>query len=299
MELKSQLKALKHGVKINYPMSRLTSFKVGGPCDYLVKPADWDEIKKVITACKQFRVFYKVLGKGTNLLVKDGGIRGVVILIGTPFAYWKLEEASRVKAGAAILLPQLAKVAMEQGLSGLEFAAGIPGSLGGALNMNAGAYGRSLGQLVEKVVYLNQDGSVLELTSEEAGFAYRYSNFLNKKGVILEAQLKLKPEKPKIIRTKMEEIINKRQIRQPFMPSAGSVFRNPPHCPAGQLIEEAGCKGLQVGGAQVSEKHGNFIVNTGNARASDILSLVSLVKQKVKDHTRIELHLEIEVVGED
>ena len=299
MEIEKQLKNLKYGVEKKYPMSSLTSFKVGGPCDYLVKPADWEEMKMVIATCYQFGIFYKVLGKGTNLLVKDGGVRGVIILMGEPFAYWKLESDEMLTAGAALTLPQLSRAAQEQGLSGLEFASGIPGTLGGGLNMNAGAYGKSLGDLVDKVTYLTPKGVFKELTSQEAGFAYRESCFLNQKGVILEALLKLNRDNTDNIKKRMEEIILKRRNRQPYLPSAGSVFRNPNHMPAGRLIEEANGKGLQIGGARVSEKHANFIVNTGDAKAKDIISLIIKVKQMVKEHSGTELQLEVEVVGED
>ncbi len=298
MELNKEFSRFKNGVKENYPLSLLTSFRVGGPCDYLVQPATVEELSETIKSCRRYGVYYKVIGRGTNILVRDGGIRGVVIHIGEDFSYWEL-QGNKVHAGSAVYLPRLAREVIPEGLSGLEFASGIPGSLGGALVMNAGAYGRTLGDLVEKVTYLEPDGIIKELPSSEINFAYRWSSFKEKKGIIVAARLKLKQDDPHQIQGRVEEILEQRRQKQPSLPSAGSVFKNPPSAPAGRLIEDAGCKGMQVGEALVSPKHANFIVNSGQAKAADILKLISAVQEKVKEHVGIDLHLEIEVVGED
>ncbi len=299
MNLRQYFEKLTFGVEVDYSMSRLTSFKVGGPCDYLVRPATHDELKKVIRTCYQQKVYYKILGRGTNILVRDRGIRGVVISLISPFDVFQREDEKRVKVGAALHLPHLTRLLMHEGLSGMEFASGIPGSVGGALIMNAGAYGHSIGDLVENISYISPQGEDIEISPQEAGFAYRTSMLKEKGGVIVAATFKLKKDDPDLIRKKIEEISQQRQKKQPWLPSAGSVFRNPSSAPAGELIESSGCKGWEVGGAKVSEKHANFIVNTGSARASDVLALISKVQHKVKERTGIELQLEVEVIGED
>ncbi len=300
-EFKKIFQPIKDSVRTGYLMSRLTSFRVGGPCDCLVQPQNLQELEQAVEICRSRNILFKVVGRCTNLLVKDGGIRGVVIHIGDPFDAWKTEGESdeTVKAGAAIYLPRLCREVADVGLSGLEFASGIPGSLGGGLAMNAGAYGKSLGGLVKTVTYLDPEGGVKEIPSRELKFSYRWSSLRERGGVIAEARLQLERGNPGEIHNRIEEILKLRRSKQPTLPSAGSVFKNPPDRPAGRLIEEAGCKGMQVGGAMVSQKHANFIVNTGSAKAADILELISRVRQKVEEKTGVVLEQEVEIIGED
>lgn len=280
------------------PMSSCTSFQVGGKADYLVKPSGTDELKMIIDYVRTKQIPFFILGRGTNLLVRDGGIRGLVIKIGSGLNYIQT-TGTEVKAGAGTPLPYLARKMAERGLSGLEFATGIPGTLGGGLVMNAGAFGGNLGELVKEVTLLSFNGELKKVKGADISFKYRWSSLREEEGVIVEAILLLKKDNSSSIRERMDNIIRERRKKQPNLPSAGSVFRNHPRDAAGRLIEETGAKGLRIGGASVSETHANFIVNSGGATATDILSVVSLVRQKVREKYNIELQLEIEVTGED
>ncbi len=297
MNLEELTNILKNKPEIDVPMFPYTSFQVGGKADYLFKPLDLDELQlilKIITAAK---MPFLTMGKGTNLLIRDKGIRGAVIMMGDGFNYMERKD-NVIRAGAGALLPLLSWKAAENGLSGLEFAVGIPGSLGGGLIMNAGAFGLYLGDLVEDVTLIDYRGTTKVMGRSQISFEYRWSS-LNKEGIVIGARLALNESHPTQIKERMGEILKKRREKQPSLPSAGSIFRNEPHVSAGQLIEEAGAKGLQIGGAMVSSKHANFIVNVGGASASDITSLIDLVREKVFQKHGVKLKLELQIVGEE
>jgi len=288
---------LKQGFKKDEPMSAHTSWKVGGPADYFFSPESLEELREIVRAGGKYGLPLYIVGNGTNLLVLDGGIRGLVVNIGAPFNYTD-HSNSFLTAGAGTPMPVLAKSACEAGLSGLEFAIGIPGSLGGALVMNAGSFGSYIGERVQSVKVVDFQGRVNTLPEEELSFTYRDSSLAGA-GIIVEACLGLTRGDPQQIAGTMEDFTARRRSRHPHLPSAGSVFRNPADEPAGKIIEAAGGKGMRIGGAQVSEKHANFIVNTGDATAADILQLIRAVQQLVKDKFGIELQPEVRIVGEE
>lgn len=289
---------LREGVKQNESMARHTSWQVGGPARYYVSPAGAGEVGVVIRFCREKRLPLFVFGNGTNLLVREGGWRGVMMKIGAPFQYLHWEEPLLVRTGAGCAMSALARAAASRGLAGLEFAGGIPGSLGGALVMNAGAFGSYIGTLVQEVVLVDWDGVERRLPARACAFGYRRSSLAGA-GVILEATLKLERGDPAALESRMEAFLERRLQRHPQQPSAGSVFRNPPDRPAGRLIEEAGGKGMRIGGAQVSECHANFIVNLGDASAGDIIALIGAVQELVQERFGIELQPEVRIIGEE
>ena len=298
MDLERELGSkLLNGIKINEPMSLHTSWKVGGPADYFLIPASQGELVDIVRYASDHDLPLFVFGNGTNLLVRDGGIRGLVVHMGAPFHYIHWEKNGLV-AGAGTPMPQLACAAAHKGLAGLEYAGGIPGSLGGALVMNAGAYGSYTGQLVKDVTLVGPDGNIFRLGREKLDFGYRCSNLAGA-GIITGARLKLEEGDPAELESRVEFFLAERRRRHPQLPSAGSVFRNLPDRPAGRLIEAAGGKGMRVGDACVSEQHANFIVNLGRATASDILDLIGAVQRLVKERFGIELQPEVKVVGEE
>ncbi|MGI6328444.1 MAG: UDP-N-acetylmuramate dehydrogenase [Dethiobacteria bacterium] len=282
---------------VNEPMSLHTSLRIGGPAEIFAEPQTYDELRNILQLACEHNLTLFVLGHGTNLLVKDEGIRGIVLSLHDLSSGCSFFD-HRVRAGAAVSLSRLVREVAERSLKGLEFAAGIPGSLGGALYMNAGAFGSSIGELVREVVTLDYQGNYRVRTLEELDFSYRWSSFQSEKVIILEGVLELEQGRSSEIKRRISENQEKRWAKHPQLPSAGSVFRNPPGNIAGRLVEGAGCKGMIVGGAEVSPQHGNFIVNKGNASAADVLTLINLVKQKVKDFYGLELELEIRVIGE-
>ena len=287
-------------IKKNEPLARHTSWKVGGPADYLLIPTDREQVAAVARLCKKHHIPLTVIGNGTNLLVREGGLRGVVMKIGSAFQQITRRD-TRVTAGAGASLHHLVKVTAAWGLAGLEPAGGIPGTVGGALIMNAGAFGVYIGDLVEKVTVIaltDRVGEIKQLTREECGFGYRVSN-LPQAGIIMEVLLQLEPGDPVCLEKRVQEYLSERLRRHPRQPSAGSVFRNFPGTPAGKLIEAAGGKGLQVGRARVSRQHANFIVNLGGATAGDILALMEQVQGLVKEKFNLELRPEVRIIGED
>ncbi|MBR4723883.1 MAG: UDP-N-acetylmuramate dehydrogenase, partial [Clostridia bacterium] len=258
--------------------------------------SDKEEIIELINYAKGKNIPYFVMGNGSNILVSDKGIRGLVIQISGNFSRYEISE-NLIKAESGALLSALSKAAQKSGLSGMEFAGGIPGTLGGAVYMNAGAYGGEMSGIVKSVTYL-KNGEIKKI-DDGFGFGYRRSIFADLGAVILEAELELKNGNPEEIKAKMEDYKTRRTEKQPLsMPSAGSVFKRPEGHFAGRLIEDAGLKGFQIGGAKVSEKHSGFIVNTGGATAKDVLALIRHIQKTVKEKFDVELETEVKIVGE-
>lgn len=282
---------------VEEPMRKHTSIRIGGPAEIMVFPQSINELRNVLELAAINNVPLFVIGQGTNLLVKDGGVRGIVLNL-LDMSHYSYFEESSIRAGAAVKLTYLAKEAIRIGLKGLEFASGIPGSLGGAIYMNAGAYDNSIGQLVSRIKLMDYEGNFFERTGAEISFGYRWSSLQEERLIILEGVLDLiSGDKEEICRY-AEQILQERQEKHPNFPSAGSFFRNPPGKAAGYLIEKAGAKGFAVGDAQVSMKHGNFIVNKGEATAEDVLNLMEMVKEKVKSVMKVELEPEVRIIGE-
>lgn len=288
-------------IKKNEPLAAHTTFRIGGPADFLIIPKKAEEIGQILSLCVKEDIPYYVLGNGSNVLVADEGYRGVVLCIGSGMADCKfVEEADKVHvtAGAGIMLSKLANEVANQGLTGFEFAAGIPGTLGGAVMMNAGAYGGEMKDIITAVQLMDADGNLLEKTCEEMDFSYRHSIVEEQKLLVLGATLTLEKGEKEVIEEKMKELAVARKTKQPLeFPSAGSTFKRPEGYFAGKLIMDAGLRGYQVGGAQVSEKHCGFVINKGNATAKDVLQLVSDVKEKVYDAFQVELEPEVRLVG--
>lgn len=285
------------------PMAGYTSFRVGGPVDFLAFPADLDDLRTLLCWCQDGRVPYFILGKGTNLLVRDGGIRGMAINLSRGLT--RLQVVAEDAGGAAVIaeagesLSRFVDFSWRNNLCGLEFAAGIPGSVGGGIFMNAGAFRREMKDALASISLMDSRGQISERKIEDTVFSYR-SMGLKKGEVILGGKFVLQRGKGEETRARVEEILRARFAKQPYdLPSAGSVFKNPLHAPAGKLIEEMGLKGTRVGDAQVSEKHANFIVNTGKATARDILDLAARVRERVQQEKGVLLEMEIQVVGEN
>lgn len=281
------------------PMKSHTSFRIGGPADLMVLPSEIRHIRHTLKVCQKWNVPFMVMGNGSNLLVRDKGIRGVVIKIANTFnGIWV--EGCTIRAQSGAFLSTLSKKALQAELKGLEFASGIPGTLGGAIVMNAGAYGGEMKDIVVRAKVMDAQGNEFCLSNAELEFGYRTS-YVQKKGlIVLEAELALSPGKYEDIKAIISELTRRRQEKQPLsLPSAGSVFMRPPGYFAGKLIEEAGLKGFRVGDAQVSEKHAGFIVNVGNATAKDVLTLIEVIQQKVRERYGVELEPEIKIVGEE
>ncbi|MBT9176636.1 MAG: UDP-N-acetylenolpyruvoylglucosamine reductase [Firmicutes bacterium] len=281
------------------PMNRHTSFRIGGPADALFVPRDTYELKRALKGAQELGIGVTFIGNGSNLLVRDGGIRGLVIKLSGTLDYVHVLGTS-LRAGSGVLLSTLAHVAVEAGLAGLEFAAGIPGTLGGALNMNAGAYDGEMQDVVSAVRALTLAGEEVELKGEELGFGYRHSALKARTLVAVEATLSLVAGDRETSLARITELNRLRREKQPIaLPSAGSVFKRPPGHFAGRLIEQAGLKGCRIGDAEVSTLHAGFIVNIGNATARDVLDLIFHVQSRVREQSGILLEPEVRVIGED
>ncbi len=280
------------------PMKKHTTFRVGGNADFFVVPKTIYEVKRVVMLCMEQDMPYYVLGNGSNLLVGDKGYRGVVIQIYKEMNNIIVEgHKMRVQAGA--LLSKIGTVALEAGLTGFEFAAGIPGTMGGAVVMNAGAYGGEMKDVLEEVTVLTKEGEVLTLSKEELDMGYRTSVVAKREYIVLEAIVVLELGDRDAIKARMDELKVQRITKQPLeFPSAGSTFKRPEGYFAGKLIQDAGLRGLQVGGAQVSEKHCGFVINKGGATAADIVELMNQVSERVKDKFGVELEPEVKRLGE-
>lgn len=278
-------------------MSRHTTFRVGGPADYYVMPNP-EQTAEVLALCRRQQIPCQIVGNGSNLLVSDKGIRGVVLAFEKQAAQIRT-EGDRIKAGAGALLSQTAGAALKAGLGGLEFAAGIPGSVGGAVVMNAGAYGGEIKDVLIQAAVLTQDGQLLTMKKEDLDLSYRHSCIPERRLIVLEAEFLLQPKTRDEIQAVMEELKKRRIEKQPLeYPSAGSTFKRPQGHFAGKLIMEAGLSGVSVGGAKVSEKHCGFVINTGGAAAEDICSLIRLIQKKVYEHSGVKLETEVQFMGE-
>ena len=282
----------------NEPMSRHTTFRVGGPADVMFLPESEEQVVQALSLAREAQVPVIIIGNGSNLVVRDGGIRGLVIALGEGMAaIVRVEHTVSALAGAS--LARVSAFAQASGLSGLEFASGIPGTLGGGCAMNAGAYGGQLSDvLIDARVLLN--GELRTLTAEAMQMGYRTSLPLREGGIVLSARFALTPDDPEAIAARMRDLNARRRDKQPLdRPSAGSTFKRPEGHFAGALIEQAGLKGRRVGGAQVSEKHAGFIVNVGDATAADILALIGVVQDEVEARFGVRLETEVRILGED
>lgn len=289
----------KDNIKIDEPMNKHISFKVGGPADILVKPSSEEELSGILKLIKEENIPYLVIGNGSNLLVKDGGIRGIVIEISDNFNNFDIDgNLINIQSGA--LLSVVGKAALRAELKGFEFAAGIPGTLGGALAMNAGAYGGEMKHIVKSVRLMDTDGNIHEFSNEDMQFEYRKSILTREPYIVLSAVIELENGNYNEIKETMADFTQRRVTKQPLsLPSAGSTFKRPPGNFAGKLIEDSGLRGLTLRGAQVSEKHCGFVVNLGNAKAKDILDLMYVVKSTVNAKYGIMLEEEVKILGED
>lgn len=280
------------------PMKKHTTFRVGGNADFFVMPQSASEVKAIVELCKSAEMPYYILGNGSNLLVSDAGYRGVIIQIYKEMNRIEvIGENIRVQAGA--LLSRVGNVALENELTGFEFAAGIPGTVGGAVVMNAGAYGGEMKDIIVNATVLTQAGEVLTLNKEELELGYRTSVIAKKGYVVLEAEYQLQKGDKEAIRARMDELKVQRVTKQPLeYPSAGSTFKRPEGYFAGKLIQDAGLRGFQVGGAQVSEKHCGFVINKDQATAADIMELMRQVSEKVMQEFGVRLEPEVKTLGE-
>lgn len=280
------------------PMSRHTTFRIGGNADYFVAVKDTTEVKAVIALCKECEMPYYVLGNGSNLLVGDKGYRGVILQIYKEMSNICI-EGTCMKAQAGALLSKIAAEALGAGLTGFEFAAGIPGTIGGAAVMNAGAYGGEMKDVLRDVTVLTEDGAVRVLQAAELELGYRTSIIAKKGYIVLEATIALEAGEKDRIRARMEELKEQRITKQPLeFPSAGSTFKRPDGYFAGKLLEDAGLRGFRVGGAQVSEKHCGFVINKDQATAADVVELMNQAAEKVQAEFGVKLEPEVKKIGE-
>ena len=288
----------KDKIKYDEDMSKHTTMKVGGKADVVVFPTSYDDIIKVCTFAKENDIKIYVHGNGSNILVKDEGIRGIVLKITNKFSEVKFEE-NKVTALAGTPIPKLAFLAKDKELSGLEFACGIPGTVGGTVRMNAGAYGSEMSNIVESVEFLDENLNIKVLKKEELNFSYRHSIFTNNKQyIVLKVVFNLTKAKKEDIEKLMKENSLARTTKQPLeYPSAGSVFKRPEGYFVGKLVNDAGLRGHRIGGAQVSEKHTGFIVNKDNATCKDVLDLIEYVQKTVNDKFGVMLKTEVEIIG--
>ena len=286
-------------VRLDEPMKFHTTWRIGGPADVLVEPDSMESLRATLDYCQKHNLPLTVIGNGSNILVRDGGIRGVVLKIGAGLSKVTVENNKLIAGGGAKLV-RLVNTALSKGIGGLEFLAGIPGTVGGAVVMNAGVNGAAFCDVLEYALLIDQYGKTIRRTPEELGFGYRMSNLQDASLIVLEACCNGIIKEKEDIRKKIEEMLERRKKTQPITSaSAGSVFKNPPGSSAGLLIDQAGGKGLRVGDAMVSTVHSNFIINLGKASAREVLDLIKEVKELVIQRFGAELTLEVKVLGED
>ena len=278
-------------------MSRNTSFKTGGPCGVRISPSDAEQVKAIINKADELNIPYVVLGNGTNILVPDEGLKKAVIIVGDKMAEISLEGDDTLSFSAGTNLVSLCRFALENSLSGLEFAFGIPGTCGGAVFMNAGAYGGEMKDVLTEVTHLTPDMKIETISADKADLSYRHSVYKTNGCVILSAKVKLHKDNKEDIKARMDDFLGRRKDKQPLeYPSAGSTFKRPEGYFAGALIEQCSLKGKSVGGAQVSEKHAGFVINKGGATSTDILNLIDFIKTTVKTQTGVTLEPEVIVL---
>ena len=288
----------KERVLLDEPMKQHTTFRVGGNADYFVIPQSAEEVKNIVALCKEADMPYYILGNGSNLLVGDKGYRGVIIQIYKEMNHIRIED-DKVFAQAGALLSRVGTATLEAELTGFEFAAGIPGTVGGAVVMNAGAYGGEMKDIIASATVLTQDGDIIAINKEDLELGYRTSVIAKKGYVVLEAEYQLQKGDKEAIRARMDELKVQRVTKQPLeYPSAGSTFKRPEGYFAGKLIQDAGLRGFQVGGAEVSEKHCGFVINKDQATAADIQELIRQVSDKVMQEFGVKLEPEVKTLGE-
>ena len=285
-------------ITVDSPMSEHIYFRVGGPADILVTPVNEEQVVNTLKLCREYNVPYFILGNGSNILVKDGGISGVVI------KFNKLNkittEGNCVTAESGALLKDVSKAALENNLRGFEFACGIPGSIGGAVFMNAGAYDGEMAHVIKSARVIDENCNIKNLTKEELELGYRSSIVMKKGYVVIEATVELESGEYASIKDKIDDLTNRRESKQPLeYPSAGSTFKRPEGYFAGKLIQDSGLKGFSIGGAAVSEKHSGFVIKKGGATAKDVLDVIAHVQQTVKENFDVELHTEVRIIGRD
>jgi UDP-N-acetylmuramate dehydrogenase len=285
---------LKTEAKFHEPLKKYTTFKIGGPARIFSRPSAEEELRQVVNCCRRLKISFFLLGGGSNILISDKGVKGAVVKLDSGYFKNISFKGNFILAGCGAGLSEIIRLAADKGLSGVEFLAGIPASLGGALSMNAGAWGENIGDLVESVLVMDYNGNTKILGKAKLKFGYRRSNL--SKYIILEARLKLTKKNKKIIKQDIKEYLARRKGSQDAsLPSAGCVFKNPPGDSAGRLIDECGLKGRGCGGAAVSSKHANFILNRASAKASDVLKLMKLMQNRVKQKFGIDLEPEIKI----
>ncbi len=286
-------------VLVDEPMKNHTSFKIGGPVDFMVLPKTIDEIKNIVSLSNTEGLPLFIMGNGSNLLVRDKGIRGLVIKIAKNFSNIEI-IGERVITQSGVLLSGLAKLLLRNELTGFEFASGIPGTLGGAVTMNAGAYGGEMKDVLEKIEVMDKEGNISELKGSDMQLGYRKSAIQEYNLIALSATMKLQKGKYEDIKAKMEDLDIRRKSKQPLdWPSAGSTFRRPEGYYAGKLVQDAGLKGLSMGRAQVSDLHSGFVINKGDATAEEIITLIRYIQSKVKEKFGVNLQTEVKIIGEE
>lgn len=288
----------KENVFIDEEMKNHVHFRVGGPADILLIPESKEEVIRTIKICRENNIPFYVVGNGSNLLVKDGGIKGVVIKLN------KLKNIKTydnfVEAECGAMLKDVSNAAVKESLTGLEFSCGIPGTIGGAVFMNAGAYNGEISQVIESAEIIDNENNIRTLTKDELELGYRTSAIMKKNYIVLSAKFKLEKGSLDSIKDVVEDLTKKREAKQPLeYPSAGSTFKRPEGYFAGKLIQDAGLKGYKIGGAAVSEKHSGFVINKSNATATDILNLIKHIQNEVKTQFGVDLHTEVRIIGED
>ena len=285
-------------IKIDEKLSEYVNFKVGGPADILLIPNSKEQVIKSIKICKENNIPFYLIGNGSNILVRDGGFRGVVLSLKNVKNIYV--DGEKIEAECGVMLKEVSDKAIENSLTGFEFACGIPGTIGGAVFMNAGAYDGEISKVIESAEVIDENCNIIRLSREELDFGYRSSLVMKKGYTVLSAVFKLEKGQVKTIKELIEDLTNKRESRQPLeYPSAGSTFKRPIGYFAGKLIQDAGLKGYSIGGAAVSEKHSGFVINKGNATAKDITDLIKHIQDEVKKQFGVDLHPEVRIIGEE
>ncbi|MGN0339399.1 MAG: UDP-N-acetylmuramate dehydrogenase [Lachnospira sp.] len=287
----------KDNVRINEPMKNHTTFKIGGPAQYYVTPESVTQIQEVVSLCRNMNIPLHVIGNGSNILVGDDGVDGVVLALFNTFSDYEIKD-NVITAQAGMSLIKLAVIALREGLTGLEFASGIPGSVGGAVYMNAGAYDGQMKDVVTSVTVLDEAGNIRILGRDELDMGYRTSAVAKNNMIVLQVVIELKSGDKEQIKARMNQLSELRKQKQPLeYPSAGSTFKRPEGYFAGKLIADAGLKGYSIGGAAVSEKHAGFVVNMGGATAKDVVELTDYIKKRIMEQFGVTLELEIKRIG--